>query len=617
MSASPARTHESWSGTGLGAALGVGWVWALAFATAELAWFIPANESWPVGPAHAVLWVILVAQFGLLASGAALAGALVGRWRPVGAAVTVLAAPAVLLFVLAVSLYRDHTLVHTRPTMNVVTAAALPVWGLALLLATRAASYRPAAATLRTLRGTGLLALAVGVVALVANGAAPDSSPAEYVTPDQVGEVPDTGLRVLIVGIDGGSWSVLDPLLESGRMPALTGLAERGVTARLESIIPTYSPNLWTSIASGKTLEKHGVSSHVFTRMPLGLPPVPHMPRQFRHLTKMLKLDVRLADRAGLLPLGLYASGNVRTRRLWEIVEGFGMRFVGLEWYVTHPVEPVLGVQVSDRFHLLEGDALRTAVHPDSLAPVLEPFLVRPADVMDRVVAMAEVGDLDAAGREELKRSFPEEFRTLAAEMSRDLTTAGIVPAAFAQVPDWQLGAVYYRGMDGSHHVTWKYRDLPPDAAASARGQRLRSVVDSYNAFCDGLLERTLQHADSATVVIALSDHGWEDTQWAHARKPDGFFVMAGGPVIASRERAAVSVYDVAPTVLALLGIPVPEDMDGRVARELVDPAFWERFPIRTVPSYEAPREARATAENAAADEQILEQLRALGYVGQ
>jgi hypothetical protein len=48
-----------------------------------------------------------------------------------------------------------------------------------------------------------------------------------------------------------------------------------------------------------------------------------------------------------------------------------------------------------------------------------------------------------------------------------------------------------------------------------------------------------------------------------------------------------------------------------------VDPAFWERFPVRTVPSYEGPREARAVADNPAADEQILEQLRALGYVGQ
>jgi hypothetical protein len=614
MSVSP--SHESWSRTGLGAALGVAWLWALALATLEIAWFIPANESWPIGPGHAALWLILAMQFGLLATGAALAASLVARHIP-GPPLPVLAAPAALLFVLAVSLYRDHTLVHTRPTMNVVTAAAFVAWCIALWLAVRAASARPTGGTLRALRGLAGVGLAFGLGALVAHRAAPPSLAEEYVTPQDIGQIPDTGLRVLLVGIDGGSWSVLDPLLEAGRMPALRELAARGVTARLESIIPTYSPNLWTSIASGKTLDKHGVSSHVYTRMPLRLPPVPHMPRNFRHLTKMLKLDVRLADRAGLLPLGIYASGNVRTRRLWDIAEGFGIRFVGLEWYVTHPVEPVNGVQVSDRFHLLEGDALRTAVHPDNLAPLLEPFLVRPADVMERVVSLADVSGLDAAGREDLSRAFPEEFRTLAAEMSRDLTTAGIVPAAFAQVPDWRLGAVYYRGMDGSHHMTWKYRELPGEAGAAVPAARLRPVVDNYNASCDELLARALQQVDSATVVIALSDHGWEDTQWAHARKPDGFFVMAGGPVVASRERAAVSVYDVAPTVLALLGIPVPEDMDGDVARELVDPAFWERFPIRSVPSYEGPRESRAVVDNPAADEQILEQLRALGYVGQ
>ena len=31
---------------------------------------------------------------------------------------------------------------------------------------------------------------------------------------------------------------------------------------------------------------------------------------------------------------------------------------------------------------------------------------------------------------------------------------------------------------------------------------------------------------------------------------------------------------DIAPTVLHLLGVPVPDDMDGRVLSELLDPSF-------------------------------------------
>jgi len=117
--------------------------------------------------------------------------------------------------------------------------------------------------------------------------------------------------------------------------------------------------------------------------------------------------------------------------------------------------------------------------------------------------------------------------------------------------------------------------------------------------------------------VIVLSDHGWEDRQWGHKRKPDGFAILAGGPALAARPRGKLSVYDVAPTVLALLGIPVPEDMDGRVAVEFFEPSFWRKHPVRRVSSYERPVSYGEDSGPKVTDDKVLEQLRALGYVGQ
>ncbi|MEE8278833.1 MAG: phosphodiesterase, partial [Thermoanaerobaculia bacterium] len=76
------------------------------------------------------------------------------------------------------------------------------------------------------------------------------------------------------------------------------------------------------------------------------------------------------------------------------------------------------------------------------------------------------------------------------------------------------------------------------------------------------------------------------------------------------------TLFDIAPTILALLGLPIPEDLPGRVLEELLEPEFLARYPIRRIASYEdlIPLPARAPGVEGE-DEEALEMLRALGYI--
>ncbi len=65
--------------------------------------------------------------------------------------------------------------------------------------------------------------------------------------------------KVAVIGIDGGDWQVLDPLLEAGALPHLEGLLQSGRRGVLRSTDPSASPVVWTSIFSGHPPEVHGV----------------------------------------------------------------------------------------------------------------------------------------------------------------------------------------------------------------------------------------------------------------------------------------------------------------------------------------------------------------------
>lgn len=65
--------------------------------------------------------------------------------------------------------------------------------------------------------------------------------------------------RVLVIGWDGATWSVLSPLLEEGALPTLRGLIESGAHGPLASTVPPLSGPAWVSFMTGKNPGKHGI----------------------------------------------------------------------------------------------------------------------------------------------------------------------------------------------------------------------------------------------------------------------------------------------------------------------------------------------------------------------
>jgi predicted AlkP superfamily phosphohydrolase/phosphomutase len=90
--------------------------------------------------------------------------------------------------------------------------------------------------------------------------------------------------------------------------------------------------------------------------------------------------------------------------------------------------------------------------------------------------------------------------------------------------------------------------------------------------------------------------------------------LIAHGPDIRPVPVASAQIMDLAPTILYLLGLPVPANMDGRVLSEILDPARLAAQPIRL--EAEAPGPSLADYEYTPEEAELVrEQLRALGYI--
>jgi arylsulfatase A-like enzyme len=138
--------------------------------------------------------------------------------------------------------------------------------------------------------------------------------------------------------------------------------------------------------------------------------------------------------------------------------------------------------------------------------------------------------------------------------------------------------------------------------------------------------------ADEDTVVIVISDHGFETVgklrhEYEKLRgighvtgvhdtipPPDGVIIMAGGPVKSAYEITGASVYDVAPTVLYLLGFPVAEDMVGDVLTDALDENWVNEHPPSYIPSYIGLRTGTAVSDTGIGGEERTELFKDLGY---
>jgi len=274
--------------------------------------------------------------------------------------------------------------------------------------------------------------------------------------------VPQDPRRVLLLGLDGVGFPMLEPAFEAGHMPRLKALLDLGVSGTLTSTIPPYTPPGWTSIFTGVNPGKHGIFG--FT---LG---------NAQRNEGLVRLD------------------KVRAPALWNAANADGKRIGLFNIPMTYPPPPVEGWAVSGMLTPESGGLTPdNFTYPESLAKEL-------ASVVDDYEIDIEV-DYDEDWRsteiiERLSRNLATKRRAFTHLLEHD----GDLPILF----------VVLEAPDRLMHVHYKYIDPRYEHFDRPEATPIRERAWAFFDELDEMIADALAWAGNDSFIVTMSDHGFQ-----------------------------------------------------------------------------------------------------------
>ncbi len=262
---------------------------------------------------------------------------------------------------------------------------------------------------------------------------------------------------ILVIGLDGATFRVLDPLLAAGVMPTLARLRQEGTAGTLASVIPTNSMAAWGTFMTGKNPGKHGVYEF---RMPVDG-------------------DLRRKEIA--------TSRSLRALSLWRLLAPQGKRLGVINVPLTYPPDPVDGFMVSG----IIVPSGRTFTHPPELTRALQERWSN------------------------YRVAIP--WRPYEGKVEKFLHDLHLYTEARAEATLWLAGQtpvdllmVVFTETDRLQHALWQYIDPTHPAYDPGRAAAYRPAIEAYFRALDNAVARVLTLAGPETTVLALSDHGFQ-----------------------------------------------------------------------------------------------------------
>ncbi len=261
--------------------------------------------------------------------------------------------------------------------------------------------------------------------------------------------------RLLLVGLDGATFDVLDPLMANGVMPNLRELVEGGSSGILESTKPPITPAAWTTFMTGKGPGRHGIID--FLR---------YDPTNNR----------------------LFFNNNqkISQKTVWQILSDKQYKVGSINVPMTFPPEPVNGFMISG-FDTPSGEDF---TYPKELQAEL--FARYPDYTHEKKWERSAFGG---------DRLFARNLDYISQSFQRGYELARFCGDKYG----WNIMMVLFKLVDNLQHKAWRHLD--PRTRDS--NPRRRDLTIECLAKLDVVIGKLKRFADEhQATIILMSDHG-------------------------------------------------------------------------------------------------------------
>ena len=317
-----------------------------------------------------------------------------------------------------------------------------------------------------------------------------------------------TANRTVLLGLDGATFTVLDPLMRDGNMPFLAEFVSTGVRGELQSVIPALTPPAWTSLTTGRSPGHHGI------------------------------FDFFCKESPGSHHIRIATARDVHAETIWTLVDRHGLRTTALNFPLMFPPPRVRGCVVPG---WMPWRQMRLGCHP----PELFDRLRRLDGFNARELAM----DITPEAKP-VQGVRPEEYEEwVVAHVRRERQWASILRTLMQEEP-CDLTAIVFDGVDRVQHLCWRYLSPPAGERLSTDGERVRQRCLEYFRELDRLLADVVDLAGAEATVVFASDHGFgpqTGTFFANAwLEQSGYLVWADRNVPRASEPEALGIEQLA-----------------------------------------------------------------------
>ncbi len=262
--------------------------------------------------------------------------------------------------------------------------------------------------------------------------------------------------KLLVIGLDGASFNVLDGLIAKGYLPNIARLIESGARANLETTFPPITAVAWSSFMTGKNPGKHGIFEFVM-----------------REQQSNRELAVNATLRHG--------------RAIWDILSEAGKRVIVHNFPCTYPPHQLNGLMIAD---FMTPRGRRDFTFPANLLEELE----------------AKFGDY----RLHLSQTYANgNVQGVLNELNDELEYKAKVTEYLMTHYEWDAFFQYFWGTDRIQHELWHVFDDKHPRHNREEAAKYREQVYNYFHRVDEIIGRLTELAGDEALVWIASDHGF------------------------------------------------------------------------------------------------------------